>query len=214
MHDTINKVRKRVRDEVPSDGAATLISTRFQGAGLSRALSEPLSTHLEHLYFEAHRWLRLAIRFEADAGDTEALGEIYYSSQNIHEILNDLLPFLERAEDNLSEREEITHRESSYEREVTPFSRLDSTLAFRDALASNAAFDGETSTLGAQVEADLLKVIYLEGRIAKEPPKPIDLYAMVVEVGLDGRRHLHPSFTDGSRFMKALSEAASRTQAD
>lgn len=210
MHDTINKVRKRIREEAASDGVASLVSSRFQGAGLSRALSEPISTHLEHLYLEAHRWLRLAFRFEADAGDTGALGEIYYSSQHVHEILKDLLPFLERAEDNLTEREEITHRESSYEREVSPFSRLDSTIAFRDALASNAAFSGETATLGAQLEADLLKVCYLESRLDKQAPKPVDLYAMVVELSLDGRRHLHPSFADGSPFMKALTEAASR----
>jgi len=209
MHETINRVRKRIRDEEAAEGRAGLFSSRFQEAGLSRALGEPLSVHLDNLYLEAHRWLRLAFRFEDDAGDTEALGEIYYSCQGVHEILKDLLPFLERAEDNLTEREEITHRESGYEREVTPFSRLDSTLAFREALSANAAFDGETATQGAQVEADLLKVIYLESRIDKQAVKPVDLYAMVVELSLDGRRHLHPNFADGSNFMKALSRAAS-----
>ena len=209
MHETINRVRKRIRDEAASEGRAELFSSRFQEAGLSRALSEPLSVHLEHIYLETHSWLRLAFRFEGDAGDTEALGELYYSSQSVHEILKDLLPFLERAEDSLSERDEITHRESGYEREVTPFSRLDSTLAFRNSLSANAAFDGETATLGAQVEADLLKVIYLENRIDKQAVQPVDLHAMVVELGLDGRRHLVPNFTDGSIFMKALSGAAS-----
>lgn len=209
MHDTIKKVRKRIRDESASEGVGGLFSSRIQEAGLSRALSEPLSVHLEHLYLESHRWLRSAFRIEENAGDTEAMSELYYSSQHVHEVLDNLLPFLERAEDNLTERDEITHRESGYEREVTPFSRLDSTLAFRDALISNSAFDGDTATLGAQVEADLLKVIYLENRIDKEVPKPVDLYAMVVELSLDGRRHLHPNFTDGSNFMSALSGAAS-----
>ena len=209
MHDTINKVRKRILDEAASEGAAGLFSSHMQGAGLSRALSEPLAVHLEHLYLETHRWLRIAFRIEENAGDTEALRELYYSSQHVPEILGDLLPFLARAEDNLTERDEITHRESGYEREVTPFSRLDSTLAFRDALISNSAFDGDTATLGAQVEADLLKVIYLASQIDKDAPKPIDLYAMVVELGLDGRRHLHPNFADGGNFMGALSGAAS-----
>ena len=159
---------------------------------------------------ETLRKADLAFRFEGDAGDTEALGELYYNSQSVHEILKDLLPFLERAEDSLSERDEITHRESGYEREVTPFSRLDSTLAFREALSANAAFEGETATQGAQVEADLLKVIYLESRIEKQEVKAVDLYAMVVELGLDGRRHLQTNFTDSSEFMQAVSKAASR----
>jgi hypothetical protein len=63
--------------------------------------------------------------------------------------------------------------------------------------------------VGAQIEADLLKVIYLENRIDKQAVQPVDLHAMVVELGLDGRRHLVPNFADGSIFMKALSGAAS-----
>lgn len=208
MHDTVNKVRKRILNEEPAEQAAALFSARFTDAGLSRALGEPLAAHLELLYLEAHRWLRAAFRLEGGTGEAELLAELMFASRNIREILDDLLPFLERAEDSLGERDDITHRESGYEREVAPFSRLDSTHALRDVLGAHAAFSGELATIGAQIEADLMKVVYLERRLADQVPKPSDLFAMVVELGLDGRRHIAPNLEESSTFLSALTRAA------
>jgi hypothetical protein len=53
-----------------------------------------------------------------------------------------------------------------------------------------------------------MKVVYLEGRLQDQTPKPTDLYALVAELLLDCRRHLLSTFDDGSDFMKALREAA------
>ena len=124
-------------------------------------------------------------------------------------VLEDLIPFLERAEDALGERDEITHRESGYEREVAPFSRLESTQKFRDFLGS-LGFSTDAATAGAQVEADLMKVIYLETRLRRETPKPLDLYAMVTELGLDAERHLLTALKDGAEFMTGLERAAAQ----
>jgi len=208
MHDTVTKVRKRIREGVPEEGIPELFSVRLQGAGLSRALSEPLSVHLELLYLEAFRWLQLSDRAVQGGASSQVLGELVFSCRHLQVVLQDLIPFLERAEDSLSEKDEITHRESSYEREVAPFSRLDSTQAFRGLLASLEGFTSEVASAGAQAEADLLKVVYLESRLRDQTPKPVDLYAMVVELVLDSRRHLHPAFDDNADFMKALTGAA------
>jgi hypothetical protein len=52
-------------------------------------------------------------------------------------------------------------------------------------------------------------VVYLEGRLdAEGVPKSGDLYAMVVELLLDARRHLEPAFVDGSPFLTGLKKVA------
>lgn len=203
MHDTVVKLRKRIRDEEAVPDSGQMASSRFQEGGLSRAISEPLSTQMEFLYLEAHRWQRLVRRLVD--GDAEARVELYHSCRHIQVVLDQLIPFLERAEDSLSEREEITHRESSFEREVDPFSRLESTREFRELLSGTAG--AEAATSGAQAEADLLKVVYAVHRLQDQSPKPTDLYAMVSELLLDCRRHLRPAFADGSPFMKAIRAA-------
>ena len=191
MHDTVNRVRRHLRTDPPREGVGEAVSGRLQGVGISRALSEPLGSQFELLYREAFAWLRSARALEDDAPEaTAALGEILYVSRRIRMVLDDLVPFLERVEDNLSEREEITHRESAYERDVAPFSRLDSTQALRGYLTRHPAFGTDLASAGAQIQADLLKVLYLEGRLWEVTPKPLDLYAMVVELLLDARRHL------------------------
>jgi hypothetical protein len=206
MHDTVAKIRKYIAAEGPQTGMGEVVARRFEEAGISRALTAPMASHIEAFYLEAHRWLRLGIRFASGEDSGEVLGELVFSSRHLHTILADLPAFLERAEDNLTEREEITHRESAYEREIAPFSRLDSTRELREALAAKG-FDPETAGYGAQAEADLMKIVYLERRIRENPPKPADLNAMVVEMGLDIRRHLQPAFEDGSPFMTALRRA-------
>lgn len=206
MHDTVSRVRRQIRDGAPLEGVADLISTRFQGAGLSLALSEPLSAQIELLYLEAFRWLKQAQDLAAAPG--VGLAELFYASQHLHEVLGDLIPFLERAEDTLSEREEITHRESGYEREVAPFSRVDSTQELRRFLTGLDAFAMETASTGALAEADLLKVVFMVGRLQDSTPKPGDLYALIAELLLDSRRHLRPAFKTSSDFMTALQTAA------
>ena len=211
MHETVTKIRKQLREGEPLENFAELFSQRLQEGGLSRALSEPLADHVQVLYHEAFRWARTADRLAAGAeGEalTALLAQLHFSSRHIHAILGEALPFLDRAEDNLSEREEITHRESGYEREVAPFSRLDSTQAFRDFLSGRPEFSGHLVTEGVQADSDLLKVVYVGNRAEQGITKPADLYALVVEMILDGRRHLLPSFAEGSEFMAALAKAA------
>jgi hypothetical protein len=211
MHETVTRVRRHVRDEGARDGISDSVSRRLQGAGLSRALSEPLAAQFELLYREAHAWLRLADAIKAGGeGTEERMNELLYVSRRIRMILDDAIPFLERAEDILSEKDEITHRESAYERDVVPFSRLESTQGFRGFLAGRPEFGLELASTGAQLEADLLKVIYLETVLDEASPKPGDLYAMVMELLLDARRHLAPGFEEGSPFMKALAQATQK----
>lgn len=208
MHEVVTRIRRLVRDERPRDGVSETVSRRLQGGGLSRALSEPLAAQFDLLYREAHAWLRLADAVKAGGPQTsEQLNELRYVSRRINMILGDAVPFLERAEDALSEREEITHRESAYERDVVPFSRLESTQGFRNFLTDRPEFGLDLASTGAQVEADLLKIIHLETTLEDTAPKPSDLYAMVMELLLDARRHLVPAFEEGSAFMKALAKA-------
>ncbi len=210
MHETVTKIRKLLREGEPLENFAELFSQRLQEGGLSRALSDPLADHVQIFYNEAFRWARTADRLASGAeGEALAslLAQLHFSSRHIHRILNEVLPFLERAEDNLSEREEITHRESGYEREVAPFSRLDSTQAFRDFLTGRPEFTGHMVSEGAQAESDLLKMVYVGVRAEQGITKPADLYALVVEMVLDGRRHLMPSFAEESEFMAALDKA-------
>ena len=202
MHNTVKAVRKRLDAEEPQTGVSDLVSRRFREGGMSRAITDPLAAHFELLYLEAHLWLRLA-----SLGEKQGLAGLAASSHRIRTVLEDLAPFLDRAEDVLGERDEITYRESSYEREVGPFSRLDSTQEFKDFLIS-LEFSTDATLAGAQVESDLMKVVYLEGRLRNEAVKPSDLYAMVTELGLDAERHLVPAFEEEGEFMRALSAAA------
>jgi hypothetical protein len=206
MHDTVNKIRKRVLREEPREETAPVVSERLQGAGLSRALAEPIGSQLELLYIGAFGWVRTLLAAigageEDDGPRTQA--ELLYASRHLAVVLADLMPFLERVEDILSEREEITHRESSYERVVAPFSRFDSTEDIRSYLVGHG-FSTDLAMEGAQGAADLMKVVYLQGRLTDDVPKPADLYAMVAELVLDGRRHLVPLFAEESPFLKQL----------
>lgn len=207
MHDTVAKVLKRIRSGPPWENIGELFSARMQEAGVSRALADPLSGHLELLYLEAFRWIQLTdAAIQED--DAATLTELVHSCRHLHLVLQDVLPFLERVEDSLGEREDITHHESGYEREVAPFSRLESTRTFREFLAAMPGGNPEVAGTGAQAMADLLKVVHLELRIRDESPKPADLYALVVEMLLDGRRHLLSTFADDSKFLAALKTAA------
>lgn len=208
MHDTVSKVKRQIGTEAPREDVAAIVSERLQADGLSRALSEPFSAHFELLYVGAFRWTRLVHQLVSGGDGKELFGELLFGAKHLSLVLRDVSPFLERMEDNLSEREEITHRETAYERDVAPFARLDSTRVFKTFLEAHPAFGDELASQGAQAEADLLKVVYLEKRLQKEVPKITDLYAMVVELTLDGRRHLTPAFSDGSSFMKALATAS------
>jgi len=207
MHDTVVKIRKKIQRETPGEDVAAIVSERLQEAGLSRALAEPISTHLELLYVGAFQWVRilLAAATEGATGEEQARAqaELLFSSRHLAVVLGDLVPFLERAEDILSEREEITHRESHYEREVAPFSRFDSTEDMRGFFLARG-FSTDLAMEGAQGGADLMKIVYLQGRLAGEAPKAADLYALVAELVLDSRRHLLPMFTEGAPFLKQL----------
>lgn len=208
MHDTVNKVYRRIREESIRDGVALTTAMRLESADLSRALTQPLSAHLEVLYQDAFRWIQFATRAVDQPGDGNLLGELAFASVKIHETLEELEPFLERAEDILSERDEITHRESSYDREVAPFSRLETSVALRDRLATVSQMSDEDAAAGAQALGDLLKVVYLENAMREGSPKPIDLYAMTAELGLDARRHLMPTFNPKGSFVRSLRTAA------
>ncbi len=210
MHDTVNRIRKRIRDDGPRDDFAELFSQRLQEGGVSRALAEPLSAQVALLYQEAFRWLRAADRYaqlEEGADPIPLLRQLHFASRHLAVALGATVPFLERAEDTLSEKEDVTHRESGYEREVAPFSRVDSTLDIRERFAKTPGFTVEAAGEAAQIAGDLLKVVYIEKRLRDGIPKPGDLYALVAEAVLDGRRHLHPAFTEGSAFMKGLKQA-------
>jgi len=207
MHDTVAKVLKRIRSGPPWEDIGEMFSARMQGAGVSRALADPLCGHLELLYLEAFRWIQLTDTAVQES-DPATLTELVHSCRHLHLVLQDVAPFLERVEDTLSERDDITYHESGYEREVAPFSRLESTRTFREFLAAMPGGNAEIAATGAQTMADLLKVVHLELRLRDETPKPGDLYAMVVELLLDGRRHLLPAFADDSPFLNALKTAA------
>src|SRR6185503_12380202 len=171
MHETVTRTRRHVRDDRAKDGLSDSVSKRFQEAGLSRALSEPLAAQFENLYREAHAWLRLADAVKSGgSGTDERMNELLYVSRRIRMILDDAIPFLERAEDTLSEKDEITHRESAYERDVVPFSRLESTQGFRSFLTERLEFGLELASTGAQLEADLLKIVYLESVLETDSP--------------------------------------------
>jgi hypothetical protein len=210
MHETVNRIRKRIRDDSPKEDFADLFSQRLQENGVSRALAEPLSAQMALFYQEAFRWLRSVDKYAqlAEGSDPAALlRQIQFTSRRLATVLDGVVPFLERAEDNLSENKEITHRESGYEREVAPFSRVDSTEDIRARFAATQGFALASAAEAAQIAADLLKVIYIEKRTRDGIPKPADLYALIVEVILDGRRHVAPGLTEGSEFMKALKAA-------
>src|SRR5262245_33107952 len=105
MHETVTRIRRHVRDDRPRDGVSDAASKGFQGAGLSRALSEPMAAHFDLIYREAYAWLRLADAIKAGGpGTEERLNELLYVSRRIRMILDDAIPFLERAEDTLSEK--------------------------------------------------------------------------------------------------------------
>ena len=213
MHDTGAKTRKAVLNGEPREDVAAGISARLQGAGISRAQAEPMTAHLELLYLGAVRWSDLALTGAASTSGEPAstvFGEMCFAAEHLRTVLEDLLPFLDRTEDMLSEREDITHRESRYEREVAPFSRLDSSQDVRDFLTGHG-FTPALAGDGAQAAGDLLKVVYLENRLQEAAPKPGDLYAIVVELILDGRRHLAPLFDGESEFMVMLRHQAEKS---
>ena len=68
MHDTVSKIRKLIKTGEPSVGVAENVSERLQASGLSRALAEPLASHLDQLYTDALRWTKTAI----EAGELPA----------------------------------------------------------------------------------------------------------------------------------------------
>jgi hypothetical protein len=211
MHETVTKLRAHIRNEAPTQGVAGLVSRRLQEITIARALAEPLSGHFENLYLEAYRWLRFSDRLLSEddtAARARLFGELMFASRHIRVSLGELPAFWERVEDNLSERDEVTHRESAFEREVAPFNRLDSIRPFRDLLVEKAGFSLEAASDGAQAEADLLKVVYTTRRLEAEALKAFDAYALAAEMVLDARRHLIPAFTDGSRFLAQVRRAA------
>lgn len=211
MHDTVTKIRKLIASGEPSADAAAVFSNGFQDGGLSKALSEPISTHLEVISGDALRWTRAAQKLTSGAADTKTpLLEMLFASKRLASAVNALAPFVERAEENLEDHEEISHKESGYEKEVAPFSRIDSSKALRTYLQEHEDFTLEAAGMGAQIEADLMKIVYLEHRLRTRTPNAADLYAMVVELGLDSRRHLAPTLAEGSPFMAALTTAARR----
>jgi len=210
MHDHETRVRKLLKKPSPED-VQILVKGRLEEGSVSRALALPTSRGLANLYQEAFRWLRLAEQVVyPPAGESAGsiLGEILFSSRHIHLLLTDLLPFLERVEDNLGSQEDVTHTETKYEREVGHFSRLDSTKVWGDFLGGPAGLSTEVVSDGVRVEGDLMKVIYLEYRLRKEMPAPGILHAMMSEITLDVDRHLLPALEDGSAFLKGLRKAA------
>lgn len=215
MHDTVVKIRKRIQVRGFLDGLSVVASNRLQGGGLSKALAEPLSAQLESAARGAVRWLRavdelVAQTDDGDDRDTQA-GEVIFASRQLHVIFSELVGFLERAEDNLSDRDEVTHQETGYEREVAPFSRMESTRALREFLAERGGFTPRLAGEGGQVQADLLKLVYLVERLRDGNPKTADLYAMVVELLLDVRRHLLPAFREESHFLRGLEGLGAKT---
>ncbi len=211
MHDTVTKLRRVIRTGEPVAGVAETASESFQASGLSRALAEPLSGQTENAYRDALHWTQCSqelLSLPEGTSPRALFVEILRASTHLREILGDMHSFLERAEDLLSERDDITFKESPYEREVAPFSRIDATLGLRDFLAKHPEFGETAASQGAQVEGDLMKIVYLEKRLREDPPKPPDLYAMIVELELDVRRHLLPAFEGDSPLMNALAKAS------
>lgn len=211
MHDTVAKIHKQIQQGDLVSDFARLFSQRLQEeGGVARALAEPLADHVQILYREGFRWVAMAEQLASLAEGEAAeplLGELLFAARQIRTVVADVVPFLERVEDTLSERDEVTHRESGYEREVAPFSRLDSTRRFRDFLGGRDEFSGTAVSEGAQAEADLLKIVYMGNRIEAGVPKPGDLYALVMELLLDCRRHLQTAFDEDSAFLAALRKA-------
>jgi hypothetical protein len=211
MHETVVRTRKLIHNHPAREAAAALLSERLQGGGLSRALSEPLATHLDILYRASHGWIRAADGLAAGKEPLPLFEELLFLSRHLRATIEDLAPFLERAEDILGDKEETTHRESGYEREVAPFTRLDTTAEFRALLQARPGFGAAGANEGAQTLSDLLKVVFLDQRLREEPPKAGDLYAMLSELHLDARRHLMAALDGESVFMKALAAAGGRT---
>ncbi|NNF06839.1 MAG: hypothetical protein HKN21_08760 [Candidatus Eisenbacteria bacterium] len=210
MHDTVAKTRRYLIKEGLVSGVAPMLSKTLQDAAVSRAIAEPLSKNFEHVYEESHRWLKFAAHLtdtSDEAGDT--FRSMSFASRHLYGYLEDLVTFLERAEDHLEERDDITHRESPYEREVAPFSRVASTEPFRDALEKKFGFDAEVASDAARIEGDLLKVIYLVRRLGKTPATAADVLGMVQELNLDARRHLLPNLKTGSKVLEAMDKVSS-----
>lgn len=212
MHDHIVKTWKWVKEQTPRN-AGMILSGRLEHHKISRALTTPISSQYNGFYEEVLRWLRLSDRLvaEVESDPASLLGEIWFSCRHLHVVLTDLQGFFERIEDNLADNEDITHLESKYDRDVSHFSKLASTLPFREYLEHKAGFSGPLAGEGAQIQGDLLKMVFMANRLADDVPKPTDLYAMTAEFVMDTRHHLLPGFADGSPFMKALRKATERT---
>jgi len=212
MHDTVRKVRKRVQDGQAPAAVVPVVSGRLQETGIPRALADPLAAYAESAMLESFRWLGLAARVAAGADPSARptlLGDLIMSSRHLAIVFANLDPFLERVEDNLIDHEDTTHRENKYERDVAPFSKVAATAEFRTAL-EDMGIPPEIAMEAAQVEADLLKLIHLEGRLRESAPAPGDMSAMISEWRLDLRHHIGPAFGDGSRYLRALRAAAER----
>ena len=208
MHDHVVRARKAVHQDSPESEIHKALVQRLEAGGLSRAMAAPLSQYFAQVHMEAIRWLRHAEAFSDGREGPEALGEILFASRHIHVVLQDFQGFVERAEDLLSQNDEVTHKETKYERDVSHFSKLESTAALRNALVESAGFEKMTAIEAGRLEGDLLKVVYLGMRTLKEMPKIADLHSMMMELNLDIRRHLMPGFEDKSEFMTALRKAA------
>jgi len=214
MHDHIIKTWKKVQERSPQN-AGLVLSGRLENQKISRALTTPISSQFSGFYEEVSRWLRLSDRVLKDSEDpASVLGELWFSSRHLHVVLHDMVPFFERIEDNLAENKEITHLESKYDREVSHFSKVASTQPFREYLAHHSGFSAALAGDGAQIQGDLLKIIYMINRLADDVPKPTDLYTITAEFVMDARHHLLPGFEDGSPFMKALRKATERNPAN
>lgn len=213
MHDHVTKAWKRVQDQSPPNPGLVL-SGRLENAKISRALTTPITSQFNGFYEEVLRWLRLSDRLtNAPEDPVSVMGELWFSCRHLHVVLTDLLGFFERIEDNLADDDDITHLESKYDREVSHFSKLASTQELRTYLETHG-FDSDIAGEAAQIEGDLLKIVYMLNRLADDVPKPTDLYAMMAEFVMDTRHHLLPRFADGSPFMKALRKATERDPAN
>jgi len=215
MHDHVVKAWKWAKDHTPHSPGMVL-SGRLEHHKISRAMTTPISSQFNGLYEEVLRWLRLSDRLVNHPDDDPAsvMGELWFSCRHLHVVLSDLQGFFERIEDNLADNEDITHLESKYDRDVSHFSKLASTEPLRTFLEQRAGFTAALAGEGAQVQGDLLKVVFMANHLAADTPKPTDLYAMMAELVMDTRHHLLPAFADGSPFMKALRKATERPPAE